>query len=82
MEEAEFDLLDELYFVTSYDELKANVDMTEDEIRDTLVRLTSKEWVRVYKDADEELDEFDLITNFRSYFYLASKKGLLAHNRQ
>lgn len=82
MDEVEYDLLDELYFVTSYPELEANVDMPEQEIQKALISLASKGWIRVYENSDKELDDFDLIRNFRSYFYLASKKGLLAHNRQ
>lgn len=82
MDEAEFELLDELYFVTSYDELKNNIEFTEDEILTILKSLTAKGWVRVYENSDKELDDFDLISNFKSYFYLASKKGLIAHNKQ
>ena len=31
---------------------------------------------------DEEIMDAELETSFESYFYLASKKGLMAHNRQ
>ncbi len=82
MDDAEYDLLDELYFVISYDELEANVDLSEEQILKTLTSLASKGWVRVYENSDKELDDFDLISNFKSYYYLASKQGLLAHNRQ
>ncbi|MEP1097486.1 MAG: hypothetical protein ABJG78_20385 [Cyclobacteriaceae bacterium] len=81
MDEAEFDLLDELYFVTSFEELKANTDMSEAKIQDTLISLASKNWICVYENSNEELADFDLISNFKSYLYLASKKGLLAHNK-
>ena len=82
MKDSEFDLLDELYFMISYPELIENVELTENEIRNTLISMATKGWIRIYNNSDEELDEFDLIANFRSYFYLASKKGLLEHNRQ
>ncbi|MEP5612370.1 MAG: hypothetical protein ABJP45_08975 [Cyclobacteriaceae bacterium] len=82
MDEAEFDLLDELYFVTSFSELRANTEMSETKIQNTLVSLASKGWICVYENSEEEVAEFDLISNFKSYFYLASKKGLLAHNKQ
>ena len=82
MDDAEFDLLDELYFVTSYHELEQSIDMPTNDIRDTLISLAAKGWIRVYENSDKELDEFDLISNFKIYSYLASKKGLLAHNRQ
>lgn len=82
MDEAEFDLLDELYFVVHYDELKQNVDLSDEDIQKTLVSLSSKGWIRIYENSDKELDDFDLISNFKSYYYLASKKGLMAHNKQ
>jgi len=82
MDDAEFDLLDELYFVTSFEELQANTDMSEAKIRDTLISLAGRGWICVYENSDEELADFDLMGNFKLYFYLASKKGLLAHNKQ
>ncbi len=82
MDEMEYDLLDELYFVISYEELSSNIDFEEEQIQKTLISLASKGWIRIYENSDKELDDFDLISNFKSYYYLASKKGLLAHNRQ
>lgn len=82
MDEVEFDLLDELYFVTSYGELMETVDISEVEICDTLISLAAKGWISIYENSHKELDDFDLISNFKEYFYLASKKGLLAHNKQ
>ncbi len=82
MDNEEYDILDELYFVISYTELEDNLDMTEESIMKTLIKLASKGWIRIYENSDKELDDFDLISNFKSYYYLASKKGLLAHNRQ
>ena len=81
MSDNEFDVLDELYFVTSYSELKRNTDLKEGELLEVLESLIEKSWVRVYENMDDELEEFDLHDNFQTYYYLASKKGLLAHNR-
>ena len=82
MDDIEFDVLDELYFVISFQDLQSNLDLDAEEILDTLIKLTSNGWVRVYENSEDELDEYDLISNFKTYFYLASKKGLLAHNKQ
>lgn len=82
MDDVEFDVLDELYFVISYDELRSNAGLPDDELQDVLIKLVAKQWVRVYKSADEEIDDYNLSADFKSYYYLASKKGLLAHNRQ
>lgn len=81
MEEAEFEVLDELYFVISYSDLLNSVDLEEDVLQRVLLQLLDKEWIRVYRN-EEEVEKPDLKNNFKSYFYLASKKGLFAHNRQ
>ncbi len=82
MDDEEFEVLDELYFVISYAELADRLDLSEEKLKNILIRLSSKEWIRIYEGPDRELDAFDLDSNFRSYHYLASKKGLMAHNRQ
>ena len=80
MEETEFEVLDELYFVISFDELLNAVDLTEKELLKVLIELERKEWIRIYDSNDTELEKYDLEDGFRTYFYLASKKGLFAHN--
>ncbi len=82
MDEHEFDVLDELYFVISFEYLFDKLESDEFRPRNVLISLFRKDWVRVYKSMDEGLANFDLQNNFKSYFYLASKKGLLAHNSQ
>jgi hypothetical protein len=78
----EFDLLDELYFVTSYHELKGSLDWSEDRLYKTLVALDGKAWIKCMNAKSEELPtrEIDLKNAFREYHYLATKQGLLAHN--
>lgn len=84
MSDQEFDIIDELYFVTSYMDLKNALDLKENELKQNLISMVKKGWVRVYTNVDEEseLSELSLEDNFNSYFYLASKKGLLKHNAQ
>ncbi len=82
MDDIEFEVLGELYFVTAYSDLCMNFDFEENELLDVLIKLASKGWIRVYETVDEEIEEVDLTRKFKSYLYLASKKGLLAHNRQ
>jgi hypothetical protein len=47
-----------------------------------LLDLFQKEWVKVMDmQTDEEISDTDVWTkNYSNYFYLATKKGLLAHN--
>ncbi|MEM7298542.1 MAG: hypothetical protein AAF391_09790, partial [Bacteroidota bacterium] len=82
LNEIEYDIIDELYFVTPYTILKEETDFSDEQLRENLVNLIKKGWVRVYSSVDEEseLSKVNMQTNFRSYFYLASKKGLFEHN--
>lgn len=81
MSEEEFDLLDELYFVQSYDHLKMELDWEDEKLLGTLQLLIEKEWIRCYSSQDEEVfKNYELEKNGKSYFYLATKKGLMEHN--
>ncbi|WP_424964087.1 transporter [Ekhidna sp.] len=83
MTDEEFDIIDELYFVTAYTDLKEATDLSDAELKENLIQMAMKGWVRVYKSVDEEseLDKLDF-DNYQSFFYLASKKGLFEHNTQ
>ncbi len=83
MTDLEFDLLDELYFVTSFSELQENLSMNNGELKVLLQEVIEKGWVKCFKTASEELafDASDYDQHFAEYFYLATKAGLLAHNR-
>jgi hypothetical protein len=82
MTDAEFDVLDELYFVTSYKDLQSNAGLTEEDLIGTLKELKAKSWIKVLSGPDDEVrdEEIDISGSYSEYFYLASKKGLLAHN--
>ncbi|MEY5046862.1 MAG: hypothetical protein RLZZ175_221 [Bacteroidota bacterium] len=77
----EFDILDELYFVCTFDDLVQKLDLSEDEIKNTLLVLLQKEWIRCLENEVEiavSLDEY--LVGYKKYTYIASKKGLFAHN--
>jgi hypothetical protein len=82
MSDSEFDLLDELYFVSSYEELQSRVPELELQLKNLIKSLISKGWIKcMMQYSDEEindLEKFDL--NYKKYNYLATKTGLLAHN--
>ncbi len=82
MTDAEFDVLDELYFVQPYEHLQSELDLDESELKDTLIGLSEKGWIKCYTSMDEEVfdQDLDLENNYQRYLYLASKKGLMAHN--
>jgi len=82
MTDIEFDLLDQLYFVQTFESLINELQIPEEELKSLLVEMVQKEWVKVMdKQTDEEIVEVDnWIKNCSSFFYLATKKGLFAHN--
>ncbi|MEH0155475.1 transporter [Limibacter armeniacum] len=83
MTDLEFEVLDELYFVTSFKALKNEIEVEEAVLKNCLKELLEKQWVRCFKTVDTEEDEegLDFENKYAEYYYLASKKGLMAHNR-
>lgn len=85
MSDLEFDVLDELYFVTSWAALAAAVgrSTTDTELRAAVEGLVQRGFVRTYfPDADSELHYQPLLfaEHFPQMLYLATKAGLLAHH--
>ena len=82
MSEEEYEVLDELYFVTGYHELRDQLSYPDEQLCAVLHSLSDKGWIRILADPDEELPSgsVDWASGYRSYFYLASKAGLMAHN--
>jgi hypothetical protein len=82
MSDAEFNLLDELYFITTFEELEKNFVFGRENLKDTIRQLMSKSWVKMMdKTSDEEIrDMHEFEQNYHQYNFLATKEGLLAHN--
>lgn len=81
MTDEEFDLMDELYFVQSYDYLKQELDWEDEKLLVILQKLFEKEWINCFSSPDEEVfNNPDIPKEGKTYYYLASKKGLLDHN--
>jgi hypothetical protein len=82
MTDNEFDVLDELYFLQSFNALAKSVHISEKDLVDVLKVLIKKGWLRTYINPNDEI-RFDAIQfekDYHKYYYLASKEGLLAHN--
>lgn len=81
MSDLEFDILDELYFLIHYSELKESLNLSDEDLKPILAKMVRKNWLRCYTEPDVELDasSIDIEINFRNYYYLASKEGLKAH---
>ena len=84
MSENEFDVIDQLYFVTSFEDLLELTGLKESVLLDTLADLISKSWVKCLVDPDNEISVTteELKINYGKYQYLATKQGMLAHNKR
>ena len=82
MTDVEFDVLDELYFVQPYDYLASELELEDSELKEVLISLIEKGWVKCFLNMQEEAlsHELQLDEKYREYFYLATKPGLMAHN--
>lgn len=81
MSDAEFELLDELYFVQSYEYLRDSLGWQDQVLLNTLNSLYLDGLIKCLETPDEE--RFDLVDIFqegKDLYYLATKKGLMAHN--
>ncbi|GGK81988.1 hypothetical protein ACD591_10880 [Rufibacter glacialis] len=83
MTDQEFDIIDELYFVTSFEELRQKLQMPEPELRHALRSLVGMNFVKcLFPNQDSEVpfdpEHFD--REGHRYYFLATKEGLLAHN--
>ncbi|WP_161888315.1 hypothetical protein [Pontibacter russatus] len=83
MSDNEFDLLDELYFVTAYPDLKSTLSLDDEELCAALQSLIRQGYVKIlYPDQDTEhaYEESSFGQHCREYYFLATKAGLVVHN--
>jgi len=81
MSDEEFDLLDELYFVQPYAVLQGALCWEDSKLLNTLTLLLDKGWIKCFSAPDQEcFEDIDLQTVGKELMYLATKKGLMAHN--
>lgn len=81
MTDLEFDLMDELYFVQPYLQLKQMLRWDDLLLLQVLESLYLKEYIKCLQTPDHErFDAIDWRFEGKNLFYLATKKGLMAHN--
>ncbi len=82
MTQIESIILENLYLISSFDELKEMSQLDEKNIKVALKSMIIKEWVAVYPDPSGDpltgLQNFE--EGFRNYFYLSTKKGMMVHH--
>jgi hypothetical protein len=83
MSDIEFDILDELYFVVSYADLRGTLSLTDQELCEALQSLIRQGYVRILypdQDTEHEYNENTFGHHCKDYFFLATKAGLVVHN--
>lgn len=81
MTDAEFDLMDELYFVQPFEYTKETLKWEDELLLNTLHSLYSQGFIKCLETPDHErFDEVDVLKDGKKLFFLATKKGLMAHN--
>ncbi len=83
MSDKEFDLLDELYFVQSFSEIKEALGWADELLIENLFILNQKGFIKALKAQDSEYTaDTTKIQNvpWKELYFLATKKGLLEHN--
>ena len=83
MTNEEFDILDELYFVKGLDDLLFALQWDKEQVLSQLWNLIQKDWVKCFVDLTEiEKPSHEYFTKEISKMqFVATKSGLLAHNR-
>ena len=83
MTEIQFDIVDELYFVTSFEALAETLSLPENALKAELWQLVKQGFVKsFFPDADNEVSfsETEFEEKCSQCLFLATKAGLLAHN--
>ena len=82
MSEQEYQVLDELYFLQSFQELLVQTGLPAEEVKQVLGDMLQKGWVKCLRsrEGEEPVGAEEFSANYASLQYLATKAGLLAHN--
>ncbi len=82
MEELMYQILEELYFIKTINQLEKKLEIDSSVLSLTLWKMIEKGLVKIMMKYDDEIElnkeEFEL--NSKNYHYIASKKGLIWHN--
>jgi len=82
MNNQEIDLLDELYFVQSYQDVKSALNWKDENLQKHLYSLNQKGYIKMLINHDKEYDGHKDLKSipWNNLYFLATKKGLLEHN--
>lgn len=82
MTDLEYDILDELYFIQPYAYLLDTLELDNAVLKENLGVIIEKGWVKCFRQDNTEVftDDLAFELHYRNYLYLATKRGLMAHN--
>ena len=82
MTDQEFDVLEELYFVQSFEEVREATNFKPERLKLVLQDLMEKGWIRCLSNRQDSVagEHINFGEYYQDYFYLATKAGLMAHN--
>ena len=83
MTDTEFDIIDELYFVTSFQQLADALVITPEKLSQNLQALLQQGYIKCfYPDPDTEVEynAANFNQQYLRYYFLATKTGLMTHN--
>lgn len=76
-----FNILDELYFICSFDDIIRQTQIENNVLKHELWLMIENGLVRTLENEEEiNISLADFTSNFKKYHYIATKKGLMAHN--
>ena len=83
MTDPEFDILDELYFVKSLFDLEKVLECAQYDLKEELWKVILKGWAKAIDSHDQEmiLTKEEFLNSSENLKFIATKKGLLAHNQ-
>jgi hypothetical protein len=81
MTDKQYTLLDELYFIQNVKSLHSELGWTKAEVEEVLLQLFENGWLTVLlHEQFVEISKEELVEQIEQFGFIASKKGLFAHN--
>jgi hypothetical protein len=80
MDDLQFQLLDECYFLTNTSEIKKSISISEDELKNLLLEIWIKGYIRVYEKPDGIEYSPDSDFDWNEVWFIISREGLKEHN--
>ncbi|HAR20795.1 MAG TPA: hypothetical protein DCR46_09030 [Cytophagales bacterium] len=83
MNDVEYDILDELYFIKTLAQLRNTFQNSNLDLEEEIWSLIAKKWVKALDESDTEilLSKEEYLKNCENLRFNATKTGLLVHNQ-